>query len=87
MPFGDFGQRCAHPEADFQRARSDPPKHAWQIQAFVRHLDPEPRPQLVQRALLRGRDASLATDEAADFAEVFGLGQKKSPSTGDDALA
>lgn len=67
---GDFGGRCAHPEADLEDARCAAAEHGVPVGQRRCVRDDEARAEFVDRAALAGRHAAGARHEAADAAVV-----------------
>src|SRR5690606_12395017 len=64
-------QRLAVAEADLQHPRGVAPEGGGEVARLAGVIEPEARPQRVERALLRGREATLAEHEAAHLAAAF----------------
>src|SRR5690606_11582494 len=68
---GGEAQRLAIAEADLQHPRRTAPERGIEVARLAGVVQPEARPQCVERALLRRREAPLAQHEAADAAAAF----------------
>ena len=69
--FGDFGGSRTHAETDFQYFGIAAVETGVQINRLPAIIHAEPRPQCINRALLRRRHMPLPQDKTADGAFVF----------------
>ena len=79
---GEVEQVVPIAEADLDRARGGTPEQRSGIEQRGREFHPVLGPQLLQRALLGGRDAPGANDKGTDRVWVVGQGHKRTAQAG-----
>jgi hypothetical protein len=70
-------QRIAVAKTDLEYHRRTAAKYNGVVERYITRLDTVARPQILERALLRRRDASFATHETADRPALVRLGHEK----------